>query len=85
MAGDAFDQSVEAEAAQVVAHPARGELVGFDAQQRGEVVAQVAVGEPVGLEPGDGDGGQQGMDARVTEAQRRDTLTIDDRRVWRRD
>ena len=39
--------------------------------------SQVAVGEPVGLEPGDGDGGEQGVDAGVTEAQSGDALSVE--------
>ena len=77
---DAFDQSVETEATQVVAHPAWAESFGFDAQEWGDVVAQVAVAEPVGSEPIDSDGGQQGMDPRVTEAQGGDSLASDDGR-----
>ena len=49
----------------------------MDAQQWGQVIAQVPVGEPVGLEPGDGDGGQQRVDAWVTEAQGGDALPVD--------
>ena len=43
-----------------------------------EVGAQVAVGEPVGQEAEHDDGGEQGVDARVAEAQRGDALAVDD-------
>jgi hypothetical protein len=62
---DAFDEPVEAESAQVISHATSGELVGVDIEQRCEMVAQTAVGEPVGLESGDGDRREQGVDALI--------------------
>ena len=47
-AGDALDQAVESQAAQVVAHFPLGHGAGRQAQQRGEELSQIFVGEPVG-------------------------------------
>ncbi len=46
---EALDQAVEAEPAEVVGHPARGELAGSKAQQWREVLALVAVAVAVGV------------------------------------
>ncbi len=65
-AGDAFDELVGAEPAQVV-----GDLAGGDGGQAAELggeVAQVAVGEAAGQEPEDQQGGEQGLDAGLGEA-----------------
>jgi hypothetical protein len=43
-----FDESVEAESAEVVGHPPRAEVVGGEAKEGGEMRSEVAVGEPVG-------------------------------------
>jgi hypothetical protein len=50
----------------------------LNSEQLGDVVAQLRVGEPVGLQSGDGDGGQQGVYAGVAESQRGDALSCDE-------
>ena len=67
-AADPGDQSVDAEAAQVVAGLAGGDLLGGVCEQGCEVVAQVVVGEPGGLQPELAQGGQQGVGAGVVQA-----------------
>jgi hypothetical protein len=44
--GDALDDLVQAQAAEVIVHPARGHGAGIEAQQWCEVGSQVSVGEP---------------------------------------
>ena len=73
-AGDAGDQSVRAQPAQVVGHLAGGDL--GSAEQLGEQVAQVAVAEPVGQEPEDQQGLQQGLGAAVAQAQPGDAVPV---------
>ena len=46
--GLADDQAMQAETAQLVRHLARGCVAGISAQQRSEVLPQVAIGEPLG-------------------------------------
>jgi hypothetical protein len=53
---------VQAEASEVVGHPARGHGAGIEAQQGREVSAQVFVGEPVGQESEDDQDAQEGLD-----------------------
>ena len=77
--GYAFDEPVEAEAAQVVGHAPGGELVEGRAAgaARGAVVGR---GWRTRLAGGrrDGDGGEEGVDAGVAETQSGDTLAVDD-------
>ncbi len=72
-----FDEAVEAEPSEVVGHLACGHGLGVDAEEGREVSAEVAVGEPVGQESEHDDGGEQGVDARVAEAERGDALTVE--------
>jgi len=46
--GYAFDQTVQSEPPQVVGHLASTVLLGRDAQERSDVLAQLAVGEALG-------------------------------------
>ena len=62
-AGDAFDDTVGAQAPQVVGHLPGGDGLGRSAEQGREQGAQVAVGESAGQEPEDQQGVQQGLDA----------------------
>ena len=56
-----------------------GEGVGFDAEQRGQVGAQVAAGEAAaGQQPEYQQGGEQGVRAGVVEAERGGGLGADD-------
>ena len=68
-AGDAFDEAVGAQAAQVVGHLAGGDVFGGRAEQGRDQGAQVTVGEPVDQEPVDEQGLQQGVHSGVAEAQ----------------
>jgi CheY-like chemotaxis protein len=77
-AGNADDEAVEAKTTQVVGHAPGGQALDRNAEQRGEMAPQGAVVETVRLEPGNGDGRQQGVDAGIAEAQRRCPLTVDD-------
>jgi hypothetical protein len=47
--GDAFDEAVQPQAPEVVAHPALGKLVGRQAQQVSNVLPQVAARAPIRL------------------------------------
>ena len=72
-----LDQAVEAESAEVVGHPARGELAGSEAQQWREQFAQVAVGEPRGQEAEDDQRREERLDALLLEAERGGALAVD--------
>ena len=68
-AGDAFDESVGAQAPQVVGHLAGGDVLGSFAEEgRGEG-AQFTGGESVRQQPVDEQGPQQGVNPGVAEAQ----------------
>ena len=62
-ARDAFDEAVDAEPPQVVADLPAGHGLGSEPQQGREAGAQVAVGETVGQQPEDAQGGEQGLHA----------------------
>ena len=66
---DAFDEPVQAQAAQVVGHLPGGHGLGGHAEEGRQDGAQVAVGEAAGQQPEDAQGGEQGVDAGVAEAQ----------------
>ena len=68
-AGDAFDESVGAQAPQVVGHLAGGDVLGSFAEEGRDEGAQVTVGESVGQQPVDEQGLQQGVNSGVAEAQ----------------
>src|SRR5262245_5018623 len=72
-----LDQAVEAEPAEVVRHPARGELAGSEAQERSEMLAEVAVGDPSGQETEADQGRAERLDAILLEAEGGGPLTID--------
>ena len=76
--GDAFDQTVEPEATQVVAHLALAELLGFDGQERGEVLAQGSVGEASGEQAEEHEGREECEDSRVAEAKPGRALPLDE-------
>ena len=65
---DALDEAVDAEPPQVVGDLPAGHGLGVKPQQGREVVAQVAVGETVGQQPEDAQGGQQGLHAGADDA-----------------
>jgi hypothetical protein len=67
--GHAADEAVLAEPAQVVGHLSWCDLARMLAEQGCDDAAKVAVGEPVGLQPVDADGLQEGVDALVAEAE----------------
>src|SRR3990172_1903712 len=75
--GDALDQAVEAQAPQVVGHPSLGDLAGREAQQGGELIAKLAVGEAAGTEPEEEQRQEQGLHARISEAQASGALPAD--------
>ncbi len=75
--GDALNQSVQAQAAQVVGHPAGGEVAGVEAQKRREMCAHVFVGEAVRQETVQDQDAQERLHAWVGEGQRGDTLVAD--------
>jgi hypothetical protein len=79
--GIAFDDAVHPGPTQLVAHLARGQCVGRDPEKASQVLAQVAVGEPVGLDSEEQEGLEQGVSALPTEAQCRGALGLDDHRV----
>ena len=68
---DALDEPVLAQPPEVVGDLPRGDGLGGHAEQWREDGAQVAVGEAVGKQPEHAQGGEQGMDAGVGEAQAR--------------
>jgi hypothetical protein len=63
---DADDQPVDAQPAQVIAHLAGGDRV--STEQSGEQGAQVAVGEPVRVQPEHQQGLEQGVGAAIAQA-----------------
>ena len=78
--GDALDQSAQPQAAQVVGHAATTVVVRRQAGQRRHHLPQVAVPEALGTEAEGEQGGEQGLHARVAEAQRGGALAVDDAR-----
>ena len=78
---DPHDDTVQAQAAEVVGQAARGHGVGRDAQQARQQDAQIAVGKPRGEQPEDHQGAEQRLHARVGEAQGRHALPVDHRGV----
>ena len=77
-AGDSFDQPVEAEAAQVVAHAALGHGLGWQPEQGCEQCSQVAVGEPGGQQAADDQRCEQRLGGGRVETQGGDSLVVDD-------
>ncbi|MGK2882474.1 MAG: hypothetical protein ACSLE6_17335 [Mycobacterium sp.] len=79
---DTGDEAVGAQSSQVVGHLTGAELVRRDAPQVGDDGADVLVGEAVGLQPKQRQGGQQGVTALFTQTQAGDAGTGggDDRR-----
>jgi hypothetical protein len=73
-AGQAFNQAMQSQSPQVIGHLPGGELVWGQAQERREQRPQIAVGEPVGQQTKGDQGVEQGLDARVGEAQGRHPL-----------
>jgi len=68
-AGDAGDEPVRAEPAQVVGHLSGGDVLGRGAEQGCDQGAQLTVGESVREQPVDEQGLQQGVHPGVAEAQ----------------
>jgi len=73
--GYSLDESVEAEASEVVGHRARGHRRWVDAQQWREVLAEVSVGEPVGQEAEHDQNAQQCLNSGISEAKGEASLT----------
>ena len=72
---NALDECVQTQATQVVGDPSRGELARLLSEQWSKVLAQMLVGECAGLE-GQKQDLQQGLNARIGEAQRRGASVI---------
>jgi len=72
-ARDAGDEAAGAESSQVVGHLACGDLFGGDCPQFGGQHAEIFVGEAVGLELKQRQGGEQGVAALLAQAQAGDT------------
>ena len=66
---DSFDQCVGAEPSQVIGHLSGADQARCQAAELGGDGTQVAVGEPVGLEPEDQQRGQQGVAALLSQPQ----------------
>ena len=75
--GDSFDQAMQAEAAQVVGNAAGGVLARLVPEQRGEVLANILVGEGSADEEEEEQDIEQGLHTRIGEAQRCGTLVVD--------
>ncbi len=75
--GYAFDETVKAEATEVVGHPARGELFRAKAQQASEWLAPILVGEAAKLQDEEDQRGHEHLDTRIVEPQGRTMLPID--------
>ena len=72
----ALDEPMQTESPEVVGHPARGDVAGIDPQQWSDILPQIAIGKPAGLETEDHQGGQQLLHALVVEAKSRDPPTV---------
>jgi len=70
---DAGDEAAGAQSPQVVGHLSGGDLLGGDCTQFGGERAQVFVGEAVGLQLEQRQGGEQGVAALLAQAQAGDT------------
>ena len=67
-AGDAFDESVDTQAPQVVSHLPGGDVLEAFAEEGRSEGAQLTVGESVRQQPVDEQGAQQGVNTVVAEA-----------------
>jgi hypothetical protein len=76
--GNALDEAVEPESAEIVGHAAGREVGWTKAEELSEKRAEVAVGEAVELKSEDDDGSQQCMNSRIAEAKGRCSLFVDD-------
>src|SRR5215469_5214402 len=72
--GNAFDDSVKTQTAQLIAHLTWSEAVGGLSQQACKVLAEVAVGKTVRLELKQEDGTPKGLHLGIGEVERGDTL-----------
>ncbi len=68
-AGNAFDEAVQAQSAQVIGDLARGELVWFFAEELGEMRAKILVGEGALDEEKEKHDVEKPLDARIGKAQ----------------
>src|SRR5437899_4716754 len=75
--GQALDQSMQAQAAQLVAHAPWGDVLGPPSEQDGERLAQVLVGESARDEDEHEYRVEQRLSVGVSETQRGDTLSVD--------
>ena len=75
--GQLFDQAVQAQASQLVAHAARADVVGTKSLRYGEHLAQRPIGEASCEEDEHQQRVQQRLHAWVGKAQGRDTLAVD--------
>ena len=75
--GAALGESAQAEASEVVAHSALADISWMQAQEGGQLLSKIPVGEVAGLEEEGNQGHEQGLGVRVREAQGRDALALD--------
>src|SRR6266576_6501105 len=78
---EACDQPVQAQAAQVVGHAARGHGAGIQPQQQSETLADILVGKPLRPQTKQDQHAQQRLHARIGERQSGDTLAAHDLRL----
>ena len=76
-AGLSFDEAVEAESAQIIAHPARSDVRLSQPEELRNQWPQFFIGESFGLEAEQNQHGQKCLDARVSEAEGGSTLILD--------
>src|SRR5215467_1933831 len=74
--GDAADQSVQAQAAKVVGHSARGICGWVEAQQLSQVLSQLPMAKAVEMRAEHDQGGEQRLHAAIVEAQGGSSLTV---------
>ena len=75
--GDALDEPVEAQPAELVAEPALAEVVRAEPEERRQAGSQVAGGEAGRLEPEDDKRREEGLGPLIGEPQGGRSLTID--------
>src|SRR5262249_55312255 len=74
--GDAADQSVQAQAAKVVGHSARGICGWVEAQQLSQVLSQLPMAKAIEMRAEHDQSGEQRLHAPIVEAQGGSALTV---------
>jgi hypothetical protein len=80
-ARDAFDYTVETETTKLVSHSALGQFIGLQAEQRSQILSEIAIGKSGGKKLEQQQRAAQRLNLRIGEAERGSPLRVDSKRA----